>query len=122
MASTLPDKPLRLAIARLARLGDEDVRGVLSHLSASEVQAVQALLAEAGAAAKTDWLQLPAWVLDRVGARLPGYRAPRGLRSVQALWSSGSSGLTPHTAQVFEQLVRREMRRPQGPGADGDTA
>jgi hypothetical protein len=110
--SNRTDRSLRLVVARLARLSDADIRGVMSHLSDEEAQAVQALLVQAGAAATAvDWSRVPAWALDRIGGRVQGRMGAPRLRRLLWRMRARPARITEHAMTVLEQLA---LERAQG--------
>ncbi len=109
MASMSTDRALRAAVARLATLSDEDVRGVLAHLSPDEADAVTALLAEAATPIAVDTgpdcSGQPLWALERVGAGLPGASSALAGRGWPSLLAARPARITPHAAEVLRGLV-----------------
>jgi hypothetical protein len=104
------DRSLRVVVARLARLSDADIRGVMSHLSEAQVQAVQALLVQAGATARVaDWSRVPAWAVDRISPRLQPSAAH--WRYLVRRLGSRPVRMTEHAVAVLEQLA---LERAQG--------
>jgi len=116
MASTSAERALRAAVARLAGLRDEDVRGVLAHLSPEEAFAVTELLAQASTPSRVepapDYSGLPAWALERVGPSLPGAGGGTAGRSWASLLAARPARLTPHAADVLRELVLEAATRP----------
>jgi hypothetical protein len=94
MASTPAERELRTAVAQLAVLSDDEVRGVLSHLDDGEVKTITGLLAQAGATLEMSPTSVagstPAWALQRLGLPSPDValrpaRAPRVTRHALAI-------------------------------------
>ncbi len=103
MASTPSERALRAAVAQLAALSDDEVRGVLSHLDEAEVLAVTDLLAQASAPlalpSATGTAAAPGWALQRLG--LPSFERS----SEPASLPVRTPRVTPHALAALQDLV-----------------